>query len=222
LLSFFIIGGSVIFLLKVGNRWYEDYLVEKVSLYEPNFFWLDKSLTFKTERKVSNENINLSLSEIENLEKKEAAVIELEKVEEERYDVESDVILASVDTLPKDISDADSELSAFEEKRKGGHRDSRYGRRKAYRIMMNSVSPRDARDKVKKLMVELDANPVGTVKPGIEIPGGVYFNLFVPNTNLTNFLTKVAGIEETTVYISKTRTPSPRGLVRVFVWIKEI
>ena len=76
----FIVGAAVIFLLKVGNRWYEDYLVEKVSLYEPNLFWLDKSLTFKTEETLNNEKIQLSLKEIENLEKEEAESEEIQKI----------------------------------------------------------------------------------------------------------------------------------------------
>ncbi len=220
----FLAGTILILLLKLGNNWYEKYLIQKVSLYEPNLFWLDRSLTFKVEEEQTVGEIALSSKEIENLEKQEAQDFESEKFEEERFDVESDVILTSVDSLPKNIDEASLEQSDFEEGKgqKSGYRDSLFGSRKAYRIMMNSVSPREAREKVKKIMQIHTANAVGRVKPGIEIPGGIYFNLFVPQKNLTKFLTNVSEVEQTTLYISKTRRPSPAGLVRVFVWIKSI
>ncbi|MBL7665586.1 MAG: hypothetical protein JNM93_10675 [Bacteriovoracaceae bacterium] len=218
----FIIGFIVIVVLRVGNRWYESYLIEKVSLFEPNLFWLNKTLTFKNEATEPQAEIELSLKEIEKLEKQEAENFKIENFEEERFDVESDVVVTSVEALPKDIEDAGSVKSEYEETKKSDYRDSQYGSRNAYRLMMNSVSPKGARDKVKGLIGQYEALAAGQVKPGIDIPGGIYFNLFVPENNLKDFITDVSSLEETSLYISKTRTPSPRGQVRVFVWIKSI
>src|SRR3990167_2060934 len=46
LIFLFLVGGVIIFGLKATNKWYENYLVDKISLFEATFDWLDKTLTF--------------------------------------------------------------------------------------------------------------------------------------------------------------------------------
>lgn len=222
LILLFIIGGALIFAVKVGNKWYEDYLVKKITLFEPNFFWLDKNLSFKSENPLSNKEIELSYKELEELEKLESKKVFEENTETSRFDGESDVVLTSVESLPKDFNVANMEQSSYEEKRKGGYRDMRYGRRRAYRIMMTSVSPKQTKQELVDLLKKYSVKQVDNVKPGKEIPGGIYFNLYVPRKIIKEFLSHVSSVEESTILESKTVFGGPAGTNKVFIWIKSI
>lgn len=222
LVLLFIVGGLLIFSIKVGNKWYEEHLVKKITLFEPSFFWLDKNLSFKSENPLDSKNIDLSHKELEELEKLESKNVFNDNFESKRFDVESDVVLTSVDTLPKDFTVADLEQSDYEEVKKGGYRDVRYGRRRAFRVMMTSVNAVETKSKLIKLLDEYKVHQVDNVKPGTEIPGGVYFNLFVPGEVLSEFLSTVSSVEESTILESKTVFGGPQGSNKVFIWIKQI
>ncbi len=223
LIFLFIIGGILIILVKVGNKAYEDYLVKKISLFEPAFFWLDKNLSFKSERDQLNAEIDIKSDELEELEKIESQRVFDELPEARRYEVESDVVITSVDTLPKDFGIADLEQSEYEEYRKGGYRNVRYGRRKAYRVMMSSVNTSETKRRLIKLLDKYNVAQVDNVKPGTEIPGGIYFNLYVPVKHLKEFLSIVSGFEkQSTILESKTVYSGPGNSSKVFVWIKSI
>ncbi len=217
----FVLGALFIFLVKVGNKTYEDYLVEKISLFSPNFFWLDKNVSFKGSaiippNQIAEERIN----ELEQLENKKVFD---DVASSTRFEVESDVVLTSVDTLPKDFSAATFEQSNYEEIRKGGYRNNRYGRRKAYRVMMASVDPLEVKEKVIKMISSYGIKQVDNVKPGTQIPGGIYFNLYVPRENLKTFLQEVSKFEmKSTILESKTVFGGPAGMDKVFVWVKSI
>ena len=222
LILLFIIGGALIFAVKVGNKWYEDYLVKKITLFEPNFFWLDKNLSFKSENPLGNKEIELSYKELEELEKLENKKVFKDNEGTSRFEVESDVVLTSVDSLPKDFNVANMEQSSYEEKRKGGYRNMRYGRRRAYRIMMTSVSPKNTKRELAELLEKYKVKQVDNVKPGKEIPGGIYFNLYVPRKVIKEFLSHVSSVEESTILESKTVFGGPAGTNKVFIWIKSI
>src|SRR5690606_34888 len=139
-----VILGVAILVLKNTNKWYEQYLVNKITLFEPNFFWLDKTLSYQEQDLLAKEKIDLSNKELEELERLEAMSVFTEEKGDTRYDPESDVvILDSVDDIPKSLGEAESEQSQYEENRKGGYRDSIYAssNKKAYRILMASVDP---------------------------------------------------------------------------------
>lgn len=220
----FFIGTILIFAVKYGNRYYEDHLVEKISVFEPSFFWLDKNLSFEPlVGKVSEDDIDLKVDEIEKLEKIGAQKVFQDNLNPTRFEVESDVVLTSVDTLPKDFSVADLEQSEYEEVRKGGYRNSRYGRRKAYRVMLTSVDPKALKAEIIKVMEKYKVKQVDNVKPGTNIPGGIYFNLYVPRPDLKSFLSKVSGFEkQSTILESRTVFGGPINTNKVFIWIKSI
>jgi hypothetical protein len=194
----------------------------KISLFEPNFFWLDKSLTFREAPNQEEQKIELSLAQIDELEKVEGDQDPFEGIEELRFDDESDVTITSVESLPKNFEVATQEQSSYEEETKGGFRDQKLGSGRAFRVMMNSVSPIDAREKINKLLDVYGAEQVDKVTPGKEIPGGVYYNLYVPIGNLREFLSRIDNVEKTIIYESKTRSKMPNGMAKVFVWIKSI
>lgn len=221
LIVLFLIGGILIFGLKVGNKWYEDYLSKQITLFEPDFFWLDKTLSFKSNEETA-QDIDLSFKELEELEKIESKEIFNDDNPELRFDTESEVVVTSVDSLPKDFDAVSLDQSRYEESEKGGYRDSRYGRRKAYRVMMTSVHPESVRNQVIKLLDYYQVEQVDTVEPGTKIPGGLYFNLYVPSGNLREFLSKVSAVEEATILESNTAYGGRSGKNKVFIWVKSI
>jgi hypothetical protein len=221
-LILFLVGSFLLFSIRIGNKWYEDSMAGKISLFEPNFFWLDKSLTFREAPNQDEQKIELSLAQIDELEKVEGDQDPFEGIEELRFDDESDVTITSVESLPKNFEVASQEQSSYEEETKGGFRDQKVGSGRAFRVMMNSVSPLDARENINKLLDLYKAEQVDKVAPGKEIPGGVYYNLYVPLGNLREFLSRIDSVEKTIIYESKTRTKMPNGMAKVFVWIKSI
>jgi len=222
LMILFFIGGLIIAGIKLGNNYYESYLAKKISLYVPNFFELEKNLTFKSNNPLDKEEVELSYKELEKLEKLESKKIFEDARVQQRFDVESDVVLTSVESLPKDFEVANMEQSNYEETRKGGYRNSRYGRRKAYRIMMTSIDPMRTKQEIIKMLDFYDVQKADNVEPGTKIPGGVYFNLYVSIKQLTEFMSRVTKIEESTILESKTNRYPPKGTNKVFIWIKSI
>ncbi|MDD0854533.1 hypothetical protein HBN50_15585 [Halobacteriovorax sp. GB3] len=205
------------------NNWYEDYLADKISVYEPQFKWLDKTLSFKSvdDLKVDS-NFKLDISDIENVAEFENQLGEtLDDVE--RTEVESEVVLTSWDSLPKDIDTADLEQSDYEEVKKRGYRDSRYGNTKVYRILMRSSDATTAKNGLSKLIDKYDVKQVDNVKPGIAVPGGFYYNLYVPRTYLKEFMAEVEEVDAAVIYESRTRTRrNPPGKNKVFIWVKSM
>src|SRR5690606_8541707 len=190
------------------NKWYEQYLVNKITLFEPNFFWLDKTLSYQEQDLLAKEKIDLTNKELEELERIEAMTVFTDEKGDTRYDPESDVvILDSVDDIPKSLGEAESEQSQYEENRKGGYRDSIYAssNKKAYRILMASVDPVAIKNNILPMMQKFGISQVDNVKPGTLIPGVLYFNLMVPSSYLKDFMTRVSGLGEATIIESRSQ-----------------
>lgn len=215
----------LVFALKNSNKWYEEYLVNKITLFEPNFFWLDRSLSYQDQEDLTRQQIDLSYKELEELERIEAQAVFAEEKSDTRYDPESDVVvLGSVEDVPKSFGEAETEQSAYEENKKGGYRDSSFASstKKAYRILMTSVEPSMIKEKILPLMKAYGIGQVDNVKPGTLIPGGLYFNLSVPSKNLKDFMTKVSSLGEATIFESRSQGGDLAGKNRVFIWVKSI
>jgi hypothetical protein len=220
-----LILGVVVFALKNTNKWYEEYLVNKITLFEPNFFWLDKTLTYQEQDLLAQQRIDLSNKELEELERIEAQQVFSDDRGNSRYDPESDVVvLDSIDDVPKDFGEAETEQSAYEENKKGGYRDSAYAssNKKAYRVLMASVNPATVRTEILPLIQQYGISQVDNVKPGTSIPGGMYFNLMVPTKNLKDFMTRVSTLGEATIFESRSQGGEMPGKNRVFIWVKSI
>lgn len=215
----------IVFALKNSNKWYEEYLVNKITLFEPNFFWLDKSLSYQEQDLLARQQIDLSNKELEDLERIEAQTVFAEVKNDTRYDPESDVVvLDSVEDVPKSFGEAETEQSAYEENKKGGYRDSSYtsSTKKAYRILMSSVEPVVVKEKILPLLQAYGIGQVDNVKPGTQIPGGLYFNLMVPSKSLKDFMSRVATLGEATIFESRSEGSDVAGKNRVFIWVKSI
>lgn len=215
----------IVFALKHTNKWYEDYLVNKITLFEPNFFWLDKSLSYQEQDLLAKQQIDLSNKELDELERIEAQTVFSDEKLGSRYDPESDVVvLDSVESVPKSFGEAETEQSDYEENKKGGYRDSSYtsSNKKAYRILMASVDPGAIKSQILPLVKKYGISQVDNVKPGTQIPGGLYFNLHVPSKNLKDFMTKVSTFSEASIFESRSQGGDQVGKNRVFIWIKSI
>jgi len=215
-----ILGVGLIYGVKEFNFWYENYLTDKISIYEPKFSWLDKSKTFE-QTGVANTGDRPQLPK-KDFEKIEDKANFKEVSVEELFETESEVILTSWDSLPKDFDIADHEESIYEEKRKAVYRDNRFGNKKVYRVMMKSVDLNNSRNDLYLLLKKYSVKQADNVKPGTFVPGGVYYNLFVPREFLKEFLAQVMEVEESTLYESRTRRANPPGKNKVFIWVKSL
>ena len=208
--------------LRVANSWYEGYIVKRIKLLEPTFFGLDLTMLYRPEDR-SQRKIDFSNEEIDKLERIEGAK-SFEEIKDVRFDPESDeVALTSVEEIPA-FAEGEAETSAYEENQKGGYRDAGMGaaRNRAYRVLMTSVSPGELRERILPLLTEHKVAAQGNVKPGTSIPGGIYFNLLVPSSQLKAFLGTVSGYGDAAIFESNAREATPAGKNRVFIWVKSI
>jgi hypothetical protein len=206
--------------IKEGNKWYVKYLSNKISIYSTKFFWLDKDKRIsENEEKHDKYAFKIDFAELEKINKAE----DIERdVEDATFVTESEVILTSWDSVPKDFDTADYEQSDYEEIQKGGYRDTRFGNKKAYRVMINSVDTIKTSNLLKKYLNRYQAIQADKVRPGMEVPGGLYYNLYVPRKYLKEFLAQVMEIDESTLYQSRTRRANPPGKNKVFIWVKNL
>ena len=208
--------------LRQANTWWESSIVKRIKLLEPNFFGLDLNLLYRPEDRAQRK-IELSNEEIDKLERIEGAQ-SFEEIKDVRFDPESDeVALTSVEEIPV-FASGEGKRSQFEESNKGGYRDmgAGAGGNRAYRVLLTSSDPIGLRKKIMPIVASYKATPLGNVKPGTEIPGGIYFNLAVPSTQLKSFLGDVSGTGDATIFESNAREATPPGKNRVFIWVKLI
>lgn len=208
-----LLGYALIIGTKNFNKWYEKILINKIEIFEPQKKWEDNSIFFK---KIDEKDLALLKAPAKNLEDIKAP----EKTIDDEFETESEVILTSWKALPKDFNITNLEQSEYEEFRKRGIRDNSYGNRKIFRIMMESVNPKISKKKLDDLLAKYQVTKVDNVKPGTYVPGGLYYNIFVPEKFLKEFLAQVMDVDEATLYETRTKIRNPPGKGRVFIWIK--
>ncbi len=224
IIIFLLTGVILVFAIQKLNIQWEKEIIEKISVYEPQLKWLDTTLSFKEDQTSSSDNFELGASEIDEVETKQESQFDALALDDEiRYEEESDVILTSWDALPKDFDVVDLEQSDYEEERKRGYRDSRYGSTKVYRVLLRSVDTKKSKEDLNILLDKYKVTQVDNVKPGKSVPGGIYYNIYVPRLYLKEFLAQVVDMDEAILYESRTRTGrNPPGQNKVFIWVKNI
>ncbi len=209
----FVLGFGFLFFLKFGNEYFEANLAKKISLFEENYFWQDTDLDF-SKRKI-NEPIELSDKELEELAKVQQKEIFADViVDNERFEVESDVSITSLDTLPKEIN------SPSQESNRKGPIKGQY--RRAFRVLLNSVEPEVLSKEIKTVILEFGAESVDDSYLDKTIPGGIYFNLFVPSNKVKDLFTKLVSMKKATILETRPKGKTPMDKNRVFLWIKSI
>ncbi len=224
IIIFLLAGVVLVFVIQKLNIKWEKEIIEKISVYEPQLKWLDTTLSFKEDQGSSSKDFDLAASELDDVETKEESQFDALALDDEiRYEEESDVILTSWDSLPKDFDVADLEQSDYEEERKRGYRDTRYGSTKVYRVLLRSVDTQTSKDNLNVLLDKYKVTQVDNVKPGKSVPGGIYYNIYVPRLYLKEFLAQVVDLDDAVLYESRTRTGrNPPGKNKVFIWVKNI
>ncbi len=223
--ALFVIGGILIWAVQAANHWYKDYLVNKISIYEPQLQWLDRTLTFQPASTDATEGgFDLNPDEIDEIIDESADMFADIDLMQDRFETESEIVVTSWDTLPRDFSVVDLERSEFEEVEAGGYRDTRFGNITVYRVMMTTANAYESRARLNSLLSQYSVEQADNVRPGQFVPGGVYYNLFVPRSGLKEFLTEVTEVDETVIYESRTRSRgrAPAGHSKVFIWVKTI
>jgi hypothetical protein len=222
LIAMVILAVVLFYCLKWINQVNEERITNAIKSFEPKYFKVETSLKFREKNEVVNIQSEGISPDLDNVEDEYSKIEEDEIKEEDRLGTESDVELTSWDSLPKDFSTADLETSQYEEIDKGGFRDSSHGSKKVYRVMMKSTNTIETREKLNSLITKYSVEKGDKVLPGTFVPGGVYYNLFVPREFLKEFIAQVMIESESILYESKTSSINPPGKTKVFVWIKNI
>lgn len=218
----FLIFIAVIYGVRQGNIYYERYLMDKVSIYEPKFNWLNKSLVFKAFDNRPVKEFKLNFDQIKDITKGEKLT---EFFDPEKYEEETEVTLSSFDSIPKNIADADKEASQYEgdSENPNGYRETTNGTTKIYRLMMSTSNTYNLRDKITSLVSKYKAEPVGDSTPGIDVPGGVYYNIYIPKKDFKDFMTETMKLDNSKLFESNTsNVKNVPGKVRVFIMVKSI
>ena len=208
--------------VKQLNVWYEKYLGNKVSIYEPQFNWLNKSLVFKGAEKKTGKEFKLNFNQIKDITKGEKLT---EFFDPEKYEEETEVALSSFDNIPKDLKDADKEPSQYEgdAENRNGYRETKGGTTIIYRLMMTSTNTYAARDKISQLVEKYKGDAVGDSTPGMDVPGGVYYNVYIPKKDFKEFMTETMKVDQAKLFESNTsNVKNIPGKIRVFIMVKSI
>jgi hypothetical protein len=217
-----IVFSVAIFSIRGVNVWYEKYLLNKVSIYEPTFSWLNKSLVFKSFEKKQTKEFKLNFNEIKDITKGEKLT---EFFDPEKYEEETEVTLSSFDKTPKDFSGVENEASKYEgdSENPNGYRETTGGTTKVYRLMVSSTNSYATRDKFSALVKKYQGEAVGDSVPGMDVPGGVYYNIYVPRKDFKEFMTETMKGESAKLFESNTsNVKNVAGKTRVFIMVKSI
>lgn len=208
--------------VRQGNIWYERFLANKVSIYEPQFNWLNKSLVFKGAEKKPATEFKLNFNDIKDISKSEQVN---EFFDPEQYEEETEVTLTSFENIPKDLTKADKAPSQYEgdAENPNGYRETRGGTTKIYRLMMTSTNAYGSREQINELLKKYKGEPVGDSRPGMDVPGGVYYNVYIPRAEFKDFMTETMKINQSKLFESNTsNVKNVPGKTRVFIMVKSI
>lgn len=208
--------------VRQGNIWYEKYLANKVSIYEPQFTWLNKSGVFKGLEKNPVKEYKLDFDGIKDISK--GNVIN-EFFDPEKYEEESEVTLTSFENIPRDLAEADQEASQYEgdSENPNGYRETTGGTTKIYRLMMTSSNTYASRDQINELVKKYEGSPVGDSHLGNDVPGGVYYNIYIPRNSFKDFMSEALKMDQGKLFESNTsNVKNVPGKTRVFIMVKSI
>ncbi len=104
-----------------------------------------------------------------------------------------------------------------------------------WRFLIRADVPRDARKKVQELLGAVKVDPPLTPEEikGVEVPGGIQFNVVLPPERVLEMKVPLQGLSTKTSadpvlrppfswYRSRSKVPLPPGRVRVVIWISQL
>ncbi len=210
----------VILVIRFLNNYWQYSMQNKISIYEPHFLQTE-GIILRAES--TDKDIKGPVTTLDSIKDLKLGVEDVEDFRSDgSFGTESEVILTSVDSLPKDFSSADSEVSDYEELQDKGSRESIYGESTVFRIMLNASNMEATKKKIDLLVNKFMASQADNVKPGTIVPGGVYYNLLVSKENIKDFVANTLEVDRSMLYESRTRGKIPPDKRKVFIWIKSI
>ncbi|MBC7427223.1 MAG: hypothetical protein H7336_01345 [Bacteriovorax sp.] len=208
--------------VRQGNIWYERYLANKVSIYEPQFTWLNKNGVFKGFEKKPVKEYKLDFDGIKDISKSSEVN---EFFDPNTYEEETDVTDSSFEDIPKDFNKADKVRSKFEgdAENANGYRETTGGTTKTYRLMMTSTNTYATRDQINELVKKYQGSAVKDSVPGADVPGGVYYNIYIPQASFKEFMSETMKVNQSKLMESNTsNVKNVQGKTRVFIMVKSI
>ena len=207
---------AAILLVREGNRLYERHLRDKIRIYESRFEGSDESLYSEGgERGVASVVRDLDQAGGEGEGGPGA-------FGEERFETESEFVMTSPGDLPAG-PDADGVESGYGPAGGPGYRDSSYGTTKVYRVIMPSVDSFESKRRLDAVMEAYGATRARGGGQRTVRPGGLLYDLFVPRAHTKEFLARVSGVDEASIYESRTRSARGEpGKDKVFIWVHSI
>jgi hypothetical protein len=89
--------------------------------------------------------------------------------------------------------------------------------------MMTSSNTYASRDQLNELVKKYAGAPVGDSHLGNDVPGGVYYNIYVPRNNFKDFMSEAMKINQGKLFESNTsNVKNVPGQTRVFIMVKSI
>lgn len=220
----------VVFTLKSINRVYKGVLLGKVLDNFPktsdlvNFESLEVPEGKNQNIRGSDEQFNIApgLPQI-NISNKEEDLVIQEETESFMEDGEgADLMANDLGVLPANLKVTEYNMSEFEESDKGGYKDRRWGHRKVYRIMFTSSDLKQEHEKIRPLLSTFGAVKVSRVDPGTEVPGGLYYNIYIADSRVKDFIKRISSMTNGHIFPSRSTGSHPKGLTKVFIWVKQI
>jgi hypothetical protein len=94
---------------------------------------------------------------------------------------------------------------------------------KVYRIMIKSDSPETLKPTVGKILATLGAtNPQPDAALGVELPGGVMFDVYIPIKGYKGLLGDLGRMGDMKVIITQSRQQTIPGKARIKIWLQRI
>jgi hypothetical protein len=204
MIVFFVLLGLIKMFEKIyifGNKIVSD----KIKLYEPVYQWSEKNIGLKENQ--SSEILKVSYKE------------ELDKIQK-FYQMEESL-------RPEDRFEEESEV---EEGQQGNvqdlaremNRDNPDGKSKIFRILIKSTNSIETKMKMEEILKIFHVQNVSESVVSSQVPGGYYYNGYVPLDRYKDFFQSLGSFEGHTLFVSKTNKKPPDGHFRVFIWIKSI
>lgn len=203
-----------IFAFNKFSKVYQSYLLKEIASLEINHSRPETKLVFKTQVPPAKRKVDLAINDFDNIKEDftQSAVPEF-------VTPETDMLATNID-LGQNKKERYSIFSYSNSE--DDFRDTQYGFHKSYRLLVKSSDIFASKSKMLELVKKFGITPVTNELVGNEIPGGVFFNLHVPTKSIETFVKELNKSDAVSVYISKSSRPSPRGMEKVFVWMKEI
>ncbi|MBP9674137.1 MAG: hypothetical protein KBD63_03505 [Bacteriovoracaceae bacterium] len=216
-LFFLLLSVGIISSLKWGNKMLQLSLSRKITFLDTDDTWTTQKNSFREENVAIDPSEMAtfgSMQEVQQLPKKIS--------NKERFSPETSVSEVAVNLIPKNLLQVKKEKSLYAESDKLVLHHSARGKKKSYRVLVNSADLQDFTTQIGPLIKSSQVTQAEQVELGKKLPGGLYYNLFIADEKISSFLQSLNEIAETSIYENETETVIPRGSGHLVIYVKEI